>query len=182
MPENVVAGCLNASGKAAGSATQQDAESGMLIAHSLRGEGHDASEDGTGRGTPLVFDTTQITCKDNYSSPQPGDPCHPLAAGAHAPAVAFQTSQSGVRCHETHATLDANNGSRRHHGAMTHKGVRRLMPEECETLMGFPRGYTAITYRGKPAADGPRYRALGNSIAVPVLAWIGRRIEAVNRL
>lgn len=42
--------------------------------------------------------------------------------------------------------------------------------------MGLPDGYTAITYRGKPAADGPRYKALGNSMAVPVIAWIGRRI------
>ena len=60
--------------------------------------------------------------------------------------------------------------------------VRRLTPTECERLQGFPDGYTAITYRGKPAADGPRYKALGNSMAVPVMAWIGRRIEAVNTL
>lgn len=46
--------------------------------------------------------------------------------------------------------------------------------------MGFPRGYTAVPYRGKPAADGPRYKALGNSMAVPVIAWIGRRIEAAH--
>ena len=64
---------------------------GLFVAHALRAEGFDASEDGTGRGTPLVpvpFDTTQITSKANYSSPKPGDPCHPLAAGAHAPAIA----------------------------------------------------------------------------------------------
>ena len=54
--------------------------------------------------------------------------------------------------------------------------VRRLMPEECEALQGFPRGYTGIPWRGKPAADGPRYRAIGNSWAVPVVAWIGARI------
>ncbi len=53
---------------------------------------------------------------------------------------------------------------------------RRLMPIECERLQGFPDGWTAIPYRGKPAADGPRYRALGNSMAVPVVRWIGRRI------
>jgi site-specific DNA-cytosine methylase len=55
--------------------------------------------------------------------------------------------------------------------------VRRLTPTECEALQGFPRGYTAINHRGKPAADGPRYKALGNSMAVPVLRWIGRRIR-----
>lgn len=54
--------------------------------------------------------------------------------------------------------------------------VRRLTPEEAEALQGFPRSYTAITYRGKPAADGPRYKALGNSMAVNVMSWIGQRI------
>jgi len=55
--------------------------------------------------------------------------------------------------------------------------VRRLTPKECERLQGFPDGYTDVTYRGKPATDGPRYRALGNSMAVPVMAWIGQRIQ-----
>ena len=60
--------------------------------------------------------------------------------------------------------------------------VRRLTPTECERLQGFPDGWTAIPYRGKPASDGPRYKALGNSMAVPVMAWIGRRIAAVENL
>lgn len=60
-------------------------------------------------------------------------------------------------------------------------GVRRLTPVEWERLMGFPDGYTAVTYRGKPAADSPRYRALGNSMCVPVMRWLGERIEAVDR-
>lgn len=60
--------------------------------------------------------------------------------------------------------------------------VRRLTPRECERLQGFPDDYTLVAYRKKPAADGPRYRALGNSMAVPVLEWIGKRIEAVNEL
>jgi C-5 cytosine-specific DNA methylase len=51
--------------------------------------------------------------------------------------------------------------------------VRRLTPEECESLQGFCRGFTNIP----GAADGPRYKALGNSMAVPVMAWIGRRIQ-----
>ncbi len=54
--------------------------------------------------------------------------------------------------------------------------VRRLTPTECERLQGFPDGYTLVPYRGKPAADGPRYKALGNSMAVPVMRWIGRRV------
>lgn len=59
---------------------------------------------------------------------------------------------------------------------------RRLTPRECERLQGFPDDYTAIEYRGKPAADSPRYKAIGNSMAVPVMRWIGERIEFVNRL
>lgn len=56
-------------------------------------------------------------------------------------------------------------------------GVRRLTPVECERLQGFPDGWTDVPYRGEcHPADGPRYKALGNSMAVPVMAWIGRRI------
>jgi len=58
--------------------------------------------------------------------------------------------------------------------------VRRLTPEECERLQGFPDNHTRIPWKGKPASDcpdGPRYRALGNSMAVPVIRWIGRKIE-----
>ncbi len=55
--------------------------------------------------------------------------------------------------------------------------VRRLIVEECEFLQGFPRSYTAVPHRGKPAADGPRYKSLGNSWAAPCVAWIGRRID-----
>jgi DNA (cytosine-5)-methyltransferase 1 len=60
--------------------------------------------------------------------------------------------------------------------------VRRLTPRECERLQGFPDDFTAVPYRGKPAADGPRYKALGNSMAVPCMAWIGRRIAMVDAL
>jgi DNA (cytosine-5)-methyltransferase 1 len=60
--------------------------------------------------------------------------------------------------------------------------VRRLTPRECERLQGFPDDYTLVGYRGKLAADGPRYRALGNSMAVPVMRWIGQRIAAVHAI
>ena len=53
-----------------------------------------------------------------------------------------------------------------------------MIPVETEFLQGFPRGYTAVPdARGKPSADGPRYKALGNSMAVPVMRWIGRSID-----
>jgi len=58
--------------------------------------------------------------------------------------------------------------------------VRRLTPVECERLQGFPDGYTNIPWRGKPESpDGSRYKALGNSWAVPVVRYIGERIKAV---
>lgn len=59
--------------------------------------------------------------------------------------------------------------------------VRRLTERECARLQGFPDDYLDITYRGKPAAGGNKYKALGNSIAVPVLAWIGRKIEKADK-
>jgi DNA (cytosine-5)-methyltransferase 1 len=64
--------------------------------------------------------------------------------------------------------------------ALPAMAVRRLTPRECERLQGFPDDYTLIPYRGKPAADGPRYKALGNSMAVPVMRWIGQRLQAVD--
>ncbi len=112
---------------------------GGLIAHTLRGNGFDASEDGTGRGTPIVPTLT--------------------------------------------SNGDAHSGYRDDKGLVhTRLTVRRLTPEECEALQGFPRGYTAIPYRNKPAADGPRYKALGNSMAVPCMAWLGQRIQMVEQV
>jgi DNA (cytosine-5)-methyltransferase 1 len=161
---------------------------------------------------PIPFDTTQITSPGNYSVPRAGDPCHPLAAGAHPPAivvhgsqspivnfdladalgrnsgqenaVAFQASQSGVRISHTAGTLDANYGPRRHNGVLAGMAVRRLMPVECERLQGFPDGWTLVPTgpKRKPAADGPRYKQLGNSMAVNVMRWIGQRVDAWVRL
>jgi DNA (cytosine-5)-methyltransferase 1 len=166
------------------------------VAHALRAEGFDASEDGTGRGTPLVpvcFDTTQITSAANRSNPKPGDPCHPLAAGAHPPAIAFNLRgrEGGAQLEvdpDGLANIRAASGgsSRTYVGAVVNGikdairwAVRRLTPRECERLQGFPDDFTVIQYRGKPAADGPRYKALGNSMAVPVMRWILSRIRSV---
>lgn len=62
------------------------------------------------------------------------------------------------------------------------QSVRRLTPRECERLQGFPDDYTLVPHRNKPMADGPRYKALGNSMAVPVMRWIGERIQMVSEL
>ena len=206
-----------------------------FIAHTLKGEGFDASEDGTGRGTPLVAVPLQEVGKRTGVSTddpragigigQDGDPMFTLQAGAQhgvaayafqpriarngrgdmgdvvnalnaqsgetgkgdaAPCVAIgvQASQSGVRLNETAGTLDANYGPRRHNGVMTNMAVRRLTPVECERLQGFPDSYTMIPWKKKPAdqcPDGPRYKALGNSMAVPCMRWIGRRIAETLR-
>jgi DNA (cytosine-5)-methyltransferase 1 len=66
---------------------------------------------------------------------------------------------------------------------MSNMAVRRLTPIECERLQGFPDNHTMIPWRKKPAEDcpdGPRYKAMGNSMAVPVMNWIGKRIQMVQ--
>jgi DNA (cytosine-5)-methyltransferase 1 len=80
-------------------------------------------------------------------------------------------------------TLQRGGEGGRVDGVMTPQmAVRRLTPRECERLQGFPDDYTLVEYRGKPAADGPRYKALGNSMARPVMRWIGERIAAVDAI
>jgi len=154
-----------------------------LITHALTGEDFDASEDGTGRGTPIV-------------------PCHTTGAGfwqegfgtlrgrnqdSHENLVAFnlrgreggampEVDPDGLACQRA-----ASGGSSRSYVATT--AVRRLTPRECERLQDFPDDYTAIPWRGKPAEqcpDGPRYKALGNSWATCVPRWIGERIQMVE--
>lgn len=286
---------LNAHGGAHG---RQDAESETLIAHALRADGFDASEDGTGRGTPLVpvaiqagatrenpdsgpdgvgvqehiaytlearaevqsvcqpytlairgrgdsheleyrqdgianavltpnggrggigvgaiaFDTTQITSAENRCNPQEGDPCHPVTAHGHAPAIAFSCKDHGADAGELAPTLRAmgHDGSHANAGGqlaiafdarqsdviqygnisgpidtdqqsigvLTHWAVRRLTPLECERLQGAPDDWTNIAYRGRNTiADGPRYKMIGNSWAVPCVRWIGNRIAQVD--
>ncbi|MCA8018115.1 DNA cytosine methyltransferase [Burkholderia metallica] len=122
----------------------------LLVAHSLRGEGLDASEDGTGRGTPIV-------------------PVRSICMGSD-PINAYELAQPITRRNGDPGTIAIGSA------------VRRLTPRECERLQGFPDDYTLIDVRGKPAADGPRYKVLGNSMAVPVMRWIGKRIELVESL
>lgn len=81
--------------------------------------------------------------------------------------------------HDTANIRAASGGSSRSYVAEAW-AVRRLMPVECERLQGFPDGHTLVPYRGKPAADGPRYKALGNSMAVNVMRVLGTRIQQVE--
>jgi DNA (cytosine-5)-methyltransferase 1 len=71
------------------------------------------------------------------------------------------------------------------HAVQHSMAIRRLTPKECERLQGFPDDWTKIPYRNKPAdecPDGPRYKACGNSMAVPVMRWIGERIEKIEKM
>lgn len=167
---------------------------------------------GEGLAGVIPFDTTQITSAANYSNPKTGDPCHPLAAGAHPPAIAFNSNaqpdemkfdehvsapltcsqysavaigfdiletpaSEAARATEVHTPLRARVPGQLENSTVTMVAsgmrVRRLTPVECEKLQGFEPGYTAIP----KAKDGPRYKALGNSMAVPVMRWIGRSID-----
>ena len=74
--------------------------------------------------------------------------------------------------------LGRNNGQE--NALIEQSQVRRLTPVECARLQGFPDTYLDIQYRNRSAADGPKYKALGNSMAVPVMAWIGKRIQMVE--
>lgn len=152
-----------------------------VVAHTLRGRGFDASEDGTGRGTPIVaFDTTQITSKGNYSNPKAGDPCHPVAAGAHPPAIAY--GFNGDQPEKTRSMGEApDQNPTLRSGAVNHVAgtitiPRRLTPRECERLQGFPDDWTRYDDQGNELADSPRYRMLGNAVTVNVAEWIGRRL------
>lgn len=91
--------------------------------------------------------------------------------------IARNAGPSDLR--ETCSTLRAEMGDNQP-AVLTQMAVRRLTPRECERLQGFPDDYTLIPYRGKPAADGPRYKALGNSMHTGTMRWLGQRIKMVN--
>jgi len=162
-----------------------------FVAHSLRGDGFDASEDGTGRGTPLVPVAQGVALRgrdEGATAELTGDVMTSLrcgGGGGDKPHVlsAFRTTGNDG-CYETgDVTACLNTASDPNQITLLQNWrVRRLMPVECERLQGFPDGYTQVPYRGKDAADGPRYKALGNSMAVNVMRWIGRRIQMVDDL
>ena len=108
-----------------------------------------------------------------------------LEARTVTQAVAFAQNQLGeVRTNDqVMGTVNTNQNASGRNTPMVHQAmqVRRLTPTECEFLQGFPAGYTDVVYRNKPAADGPRYRALGNSMAVPCMWWAGDRIRKATQ-
>ena len=158
------------------------------IAHTLNtaNNGKGCSEDGTGRGVPTIA----FSSKD-YGADATEDMAPTLRAGGHAdshanagvpPAVtvALRGREGGATAEvggEVATALRASRGGGDKPHVLHTMAVRRLLPSECESLQGFLPGHTDVPYRNRPAADGPRYKAIGNSMAVPVMRWIGNRIQ-----
>jgi DNA (cytosine-5)-methyltransferase 1 len=112
-----------------------------------------------------------------------------LEARSEVQAVCFSSKDYGADAlQDCSPTLRAGGHAESHANAgvppavmQAGMSVRRLTPRECERLQGFPDDYTLIPYRNRVAADGPRYKAIGNSMAVPVMRWIGQRINEVDK-
>lgn len=197
-----------------------------IVAHSLRGEGFNASEDGTGRGTPIV--PVAFDCKASEPQADASGAIPTLRAMGHAGshanaggqlAVAFDAQAGGNTGLATGDVAGALHGGGKHGGraavAFDMRGreggampegphdtanlraasggssrsyiahpwaVRRLTPRECERLQGFPDDFTLVPVGNRLAADGPRYKALGNSMAVNVMEWVGGRIDMVEKI
>ena len=142
---------------------------------------------GGGQREPCVCLQGSMVGRKDENSPQ-GDGLNEdvsftlNATDKHAVAIGWD-EELNAREELQGALLRGGQGGR-HDGVMTTDSqVRRLTPIECERLQGFPDGFTQIPWRNKDidnCPDGPRYKALGNSMAVPVMKWIGERIEQVN--
>lgn len=122
------------------------------VTHGLTAEGHDASEDGTGRGAPLAV---SIRGRDGGA----------MAEVSDIPS-ALRASQGG--------------GDKAH--VMAAMAVRRLTPRECERLQGFPDDHTRYGADGAEMSDSARYRMCGNAVAVPVVEWLLQRVAVARDL
>lgn len=156
-----------------------------LIAHSLTANGFDASEDGTGRGTPIVpvaFNWNMTNASESNSV------CPTIRAqkgcGSGMPAIAFQErGRPGGRELEIGGdvayalTAPKDGGRSQERNVLTQTAVRRLTPRECERLMGWPDDHTRWDDEGKELKDGPRYRLCGNGVVANVAEWIGKRLN-----
>lgn len=163
--------------------TRHDPElESYAIAHTLSAR-HDSSPQGGWGGTPIIAET-QTANGDAHSGHR--DECGPVhevrpintMVGLRHEALGERTGL-GIGEHGDPAFTLSKAHS---HAVSAGMSVRRLTPRECERLQGFSDDYTLVPYRGRTAADGPRYKALGNSMAVNVMRWIGRRIAAVEAI
>ena len=161
---------------------------GNTVGRSPKNEGNGTGFDDTGGYYTLTktdiravaFSAGNSSASRDVGYTEEGTP--PLRSAAsgtnQVPTVAYRTNAAGQTMHQGEKTATLNTftdptAQFLHIGAQ----VRRLTPVECARLQGFPDTYLDISFRGKPAADGNKYKALGNSMAVPVMKWIGNRIN-----
>lgn len=133
---------------------RQDLDNDTYIAHTLSADGFDASEDGTGRGTPLVAVGVTIHGTDKTQK----------VASFTDIAGSLRTKPPGSQENSSTTAI------------MERSSVRRLTPVECERLQGFPDDWTKLDDN---TPDGPRYKACGNAVSVPVIQYLGERMLAV---
>lgn len=170
---------------------------GMMVANTLLAKGNDShgadistyipevshclNAGGMGRQdyeTETLI-TSPIAFKTEMSDPEYGMDVCPTLQTQNSHSVATQYGDVAGALTARH---DSSPCADRGQNMIPHgMAVRRLTPRECERLQGFPDDYSLIPYRGKPAADGPRYKAIGNSWAVPKFRWVGERIQMVER-
>lgn len=150
--------------KTVASRNDQDTASCIALHENQRGE--------------LSLNDTAGALSTGGGKPGQGYPAIAFTAGDAIPIqnATRGKSQNGIGIADATAPMYTLDGASQH-GIAAAMQVRRLTPTECERLQGFPDGYTNVPHRGKPAADGNRYKALGNSWAVPVVRWIGERIQ-----
>jgi DNA (cytosine-5)-methyltransferase 1 len=166
---------------------------GTLLARDYKGIGNQDLKDGRGLILePVVYETHPADSRVK----EMGDVCQTVTSrwgtgGGNVPLVSAYSIREDAKANTFNATplkvtpaLQALRPSVQSHHAQTFiaetMAVRRLTPIECERLQGFPDNYTDIRLKDKDTPDGPRYKAIGNSMAVPCMRWIGKRIQEVK--
>jgi len=171
----------------------RDVEEGaiMPVSYALQGAGHTSqNSQGSGWNEEVSFTLNRldvhgvaqpISFGAQMSVPQVDFDLNQTLQAKNPMAVAQPMAFDGYNqtLSATSQTIRSDKTDGDHVGmVMQHMAVRRLTPVECERLQGFPDGYTNIPWRKQPESpDGSRYKALGNSMAVPVMGWIGKRIQ-----
>lgn len=151
----------------------------VAAALTANGPGTCGADDNQGRAAPLIPEIVGQAMSSKWAkgtAGPAGDEHHNLLAVRR---IAFPERMSATQSTTTLNVCPAL-GSLNPTAVSDGWAVRRLTPLECERLMGFPDHYTNVPFRGKPASDSARYRALGNSWAINCARWIGERIQAVD--
>lgn len=149
---------------------RNNGQENACIAFSYKDNGADATSD----LSPTIRAGNHDKSHANSGQPPAIAYAFKAGQGAKAGGIGYAEEQSPT-------LTSASSGTNLAPAVMHGVAVRRLTPIECERLQGFPDNHTLIGWRGKDAAecpDGPRYKAIGNSMAVPVMRWIGERIAA----